>query len=253
MAQEDEAIRTIEEWIGKFEEATGLCEQQLLRLEEAVTLESAMRIAVREVLVNDSIPQRLFDRLTRGRMLWLRSTASGFVAPQDCEQLKERIGMLRQVADQLAPQALRELGASKRQLHIGAGDPGRALRLVFDLMKRARRKLLIVDRFVDEAVFPLIESLSRAVQVRMLGGKLKPAARVICEGYRRSGRKLDFRSGNTIHDRYLVLDGTEVWSLGTSINGLGLKAHTITQITYEAERDKLISEFEGAWRTGAPL
>jgi hypothetical protein len=252
---QEETIRTVEGWIAKYEEAIVQCERQLLRQQESAKLEADMRAAMDVALVKDSTPRRIFERMIREASGWVMVSPTGYAGPTDLQRLGLRLVILRKVAAELAPEAVRQALVTKRQNHIGAGERGDAIALVYRLMKRATSELLVIDQYADDAVFRLFASLDDSVNIRLLGTKprARSAVKTIAEGHQRSGMKLEVRLAETVHDRYLVIDGTEVWSLGASINQLGAKAHDIMEITEEDERKKGIAEFEAAWRAGAPL
>jgi len=248
----DDPVRTIEHWIAKFEEAIRKCERRILPTKEARQLDEDMKKALRSALIKDSAAFHMFNSSIETVPLWI--SAAPYVQPRDCSELGRRVVALREVADQLAPEAFAELAkANKKQYHVGAGEYGRGLRLVYDMMNRATRNLMIVDAYADEKLSHLIESLENDVNIRILGRKPKPAVIAIWKAYRQQGIDVEARSGTTIHDRYLIIDGDEVWSLGASINGCGAKAHTISQIVDKDEREKLLKEFDDAWQTATTV
>ena len=95
-------------------------------------------------------------------------------------------------------------------------------------MSKATTDLPIIDAYADPSVFDFLDGLPPALHVRVLGEhKLSKTVGAILEGYQQEGRKFETRRGNDFHDRYLVIDGSQVWSLG--INGICAKAHTFAR------------------------
>jgi hypothetical protein len=251
---DDEALRTLEEWIDKLEDARDLCRRGLLRSDEPLELETQMQRELRATLPPSGTASRVFELGVRELPLLEHDRPSGKAGVRDGNHLWCRVSLLRDVAEQFGPEALPQTGVEKRQHHIPAGEPGRARRLLYGLMSKAAADLLVVDAYADESAFPYLESLEPALQVRVLGGRrLSPAVKAILEGYQQQGRKFEIRRGSAIHDRYLVIDGAQVWSLGASINGLGAKAHTLSRIDDDAERTKIIAELEAAWLAGTSI
>jgi hypothetical protein len=253
MSDED-AIRAVEQLIEMFEEAIEQTGRSLLRTKEALQLDVEMKRRLYATLPVDSAAYRTFERLSKAEPFWITSTPSGYVAPKDQGYLAKRLAILRAVADQFGPEPLRQAGAEKHQYHVVAGDHGRARRLIFDLMSRAKSDLGIVDPYADETIFPFVESLDPSVVVQVLAGsKPKAVLKTITGGYQASGRKLDMRKTAAFHDRYLIIDGAEVWSLGASINHAGKSAFTISRVSDDAARNKIVADFAAAWSSGAPL
>ncbi len=64
---------------------------------------------------------------------------------------------------------------------------------------------------------------------------------------------MEARSNDQNHDRFLIVDRTEGWHLGASVNGFGKKAFMINKITVGTELARLQGDFEQWWTTGVPV
>lgn len=251
---DDQAIRTIEELTDAYRVAIDQCARRHLLIQEALALDVTFKEKLQAALTPGSPAHREFDRSIRETFHGFVGIPGGYVAVQDVQRFQERLALLGKLAEYLRPGSLPQAGFDKRQHHITAGDLGHARLLLFRLMKEATSDLLIVDAYADESVFDYLDSLADGLRVRVLGErKLSPAVKLILDGYQQQGRLFEARRGKAIHDRYLVIDGMHMWSLGASINGFGSKAHTLTQIVDDVERKKMIAEFESAWSSGTPL
>jgi hypothetical protein len=194
---DDDAIRVVEELIDRFERAIELGRQSLLRTDEAQALIKEMRERVPPALPIDGMAYRTFEQRTSGKggTTWFTTRlGSRYMDPQNIANLTKCLETIRAVADQFGPEALRQASAEKHQYQVGAGDYGRARRLIFDLMSRAKSDLRIVDPYADETIFPFVESLDPSVAVQVLAGsRPKAVLKTIAGGYQASGRKLDMR------------------------------------------------------------
>jgi len=192
----DETIRTLEEWIDKYEWAIEQCERGLLRTPEALGLDVKFARELMLALPPGSTASRIFDRRMHEVPPKPHYTKTGYVDESDCAHPRSRLALLHEIADQFGPETLRQIGIAKRQHHIAAGEYGLARRLVYGLMSKAATDLLIVDAYADEAAFPYLESLAPTIRARVLGGRaLSPAAKVILEGYQRQGGSLRCDAG----------------------------------------------------------
>lgn len=62
---------------------------------------------------------------------------------------------------------------------------------------------------------------------------------------------LSHKQYNPIHDRFIIVDDSNVWQVGTSINGLGKRATTIININ-SPESEDIIKLFNYYWTNPAP-
>ena len=118
-------------------------------------------------------------------------------------------------------------------------------------MRRATQRVDIADPYLDPEVFDYVDSLDASIQWRLL---LKPPAKALFRSQLRTlvdaGRQLASRSDAGFHDRFLTLDGAEVWHLGASLNGVGKKAFMINRVRDAAERARVLADFELWWNRG---
>ena len=52
------------------------------------------------------------------------------------------------------------------------------------------------------------------------------------------------------HDRFLILDASEVWHLGASINSIGKKASMVNKVSDTNEFERFLTDFRTWWSTG---
>lgn len=104
------------------------------------------------------------------------------------------------------------------------------------LIERAKADLFFVDPFLDaDFVSRYLVHAQKAVPIRLLSRERKclatliPAAQALTQ---QNGNPIAVRSYPSFHDRYLIVDGTEMFQTGASFKDGGRTAPTaITQIT----------------------
>ena len=64
---------------------------------------------------------------------------------------------------------------------------------------------------------------------------------------------VEARQASDCHDRFLILDSTSAWHMGTSLNAIGKKAFMINKVADAAELQRLIASFAGWWAKGTPI
>lgn len=125
--------------------------------------------------------------------------------------------------------------AAVRGRFIASGDTLGALGAITKVFATAKSDLLIVDAYADQVVITdFATSAPEAVHIRLLGANkearkasLKPAAER-WQAQFGTARQLSVRvaPAASLHDRLVLVDGADVWSLGQSFNGIAQRSHT---------------------------
>ena len=125
-----------------------------------------------------------------------------------------------------------------------------AKKLLLKTMKRAKKSLAVVDPYLDEEIFDYIESLDISIDICLITGTPKPMFRQLYNALKTKRSNIEAKEYHLCHDRFLVLNGFEVWHLGASINGAGKKAFMISKVVDSDERNRLLSDFNAWWSNG---
>ena len=119
---------------------------------------------------------------------------------------------------------------------IAAGHTLDAYAAVGKVLGTAKSDVLMVDPYADEkAIMEYALLAPDNVSVRLMADAapnkhkktLKPAAEKWVQQFGQA-RPLEVRlaAADTLHDRLIVIDGTDVWALGQSFNALATRSHT---------------------------
>jgi hypothetical protein len=144
---------------------------------------------------------------------------------------------------------------------LPAGKPFDTLISVGKVLDQAKSDVLIIDPYADKAVLEHYAVLApELVRVRLLVSEkykpsLKPAARTWMQQYGVK-RPLEIRIAppRKLHDRHIIVDGTDVWTLGQSFNALA--QHSPTGITKTVDPQTAADKreaYEDIWKTAVPM
>jgi len=253
MISQDDLIRELEEVLKGLEDGAERCRKQLLRIQEAGAIISKTETRVKQLLPPDSDSFRIFEREIRAKPLWWKQTTSGYVETAACRHFEDRIALLNTILDEIAPEFLRRETVAKSQFYFAAGDAYRAKKKLFSIMKTATASIAIVDSYLDDQVFDYIDSLSDTINIRLLTGSSKPIFRTLYSSLKTKRVNIEARKCDDCHDRFIVLNGNEVWHLGASINGFGTQAFMINKVIDETEKMQFLSDLENWWKKGEQI
>lgn len=151
--------------------------------------------------------------------------------------------------------------AGTRGAFVAAGSAFDAFTAVGKVLARAKADILIVDPFADgKALSDFAVQAPEGVTIRILADEkerkttLKPGAENWIKQFSTS-RPLDVRLAphRALHDRLIILDGTEAWSLTQSLNAFAARSPaSIIRMGEEIAAMK-VAAYEPLWQAAQPL
>jgi hypothetical protein len=227
------------------------CEKGLILQAEITTVLRDLDSRARAALPKESDLFRLYDSRMGGVTDYWHVTIGRYVSPTSCRNVGRRIAVIRQVLQEIEPEFLRSEARTPTQLYFQAGEGYRARQGFFRLLRKAAETIDIADPYLGPDVFDFIEVLDPALMIRLLTGTPKPLFVEQLHGFQETRRNVEARSNDRNHDRFIILDGSEVWHLGASINGLGKKACMLNRIASGPELERILADFEAWWTSGS--
>lgn len=114
-----------------------------------------------------------------------------------------------------------------------------AYSLIIDIIKKANRKILIIDNYVDESVLKMLTKKNKMVEVIIITSNKSTIENIDIQKFNKEYPTLKIAKTNKFHDRFIVIDNKEMYHLGASIKDLGKKCFGINKI----EDMKIIEKF----------
>ena len=121
---------------------------------------------------------------------------------------------------------------------LPAGSEFDALRKVERIVESAKRDLVVVDPYSDAVTLDVLAKKRLGVTVRLVcKNRGQPTPTEIAK-FNRQYKGLAVSYSDDFHDRFILVDGAELHSLGSSINCLGRRV-----TTYSTRDRKEVSKF----------
>lgn len=111
---------------------------------------------------------------------------------------------------------------------------------IFDIFSQANNNLIIIDAYASKTILDIIRRLG--ARVTIITGTNSPLSRQDKKKYAAQYNNLQIIYNNTFHDRYFILDNTDVYHCGASVNGIGKKTFSITRVGDKEVCDTLMSK-----------
>ena len=93
---------------------------------------------------------------------------------------------------------------------------------VAKLIKSAKKSIVLFDNYIDESVLMLL-SKNQEVEIRIYTHTFTKQLQLDVKKYNEQYREIEVKSFKDAHDRFLVIDGEELYHLGASLKDLGKK------------------------------
>lgn len=111
---------------------------------------------------------------------------------------------------------------------------------IHEILKTAKKKIIVIDGYADNTILDIIKRLS--VEVVIITKKDNLLTKQDITKYNKQYHNLKVIYDNTFHDRYFIIDNKIVYHCGASINRIGYKTFSINLISDEEVCNSLISK-----------
>jgi hypothetical protein len=144
-------------------------------------------------------------------------------------------------------------GGDCDEYYFSPGQRYDALRTVLGIMRRATVKVLLIDPYMDDAALDLARTLDAGVRVELLTTNNWPMFARLYQALVGQRGEVEARRGTGFHDRFVVVDERDVWTVGSSFNSLGEKATSIHRLRDPSEIEKQLRDVVAWWSRAVPV
>ena len=116
-----------------------------------------------------------------------------------------------------------------------------AYSLIIDIIKKAYKKILIIDNYTDDSILKMLTKKNKNVEVVILTSDKSNIEKIDIQKFNKEYPILKIAKTNKFHDRFIIIDNREMYHLGASIKDLGKKCFGINKIEDTKIIDKIIN------------
>ena len=99
-----------------------------------------------------------------------------------------------------------------------------------DLIKTARKSLLLIDNYVDESVLLMLSKRNPGVSATIYTQKITAQLQLDLDKHNDQYPPINIRTYRNSHDRFLIVDDKEVYHIGASLKDLGKKMFAFSKL-----------------------
>ena len=148
----------------------------------------------------------------------------GFSVNQRIERLEQRVAKTEEKIEFFVQTALPPV-----QGVFFDGQIFDAYRFVSDLIRKAKQTIILIDNYVDDTVFTLLDKRADGVTATIYTKEVGQQLQLDLQRHNTQYAPITIENFNRAHDRFLLIDD-EVYHIGASLKDLGKKWFAFTKM-----------------------
>ena len=118
----------------------------------------------------------------------------------------------------------------KNQKLFFEGQIWDAYNLIINILKKAEKKILIIDNYIDDTILEMLSKKKDGVEVVILTSNNSNISNLDIQKFNKEYPILKLSKTNKFHDRFIVIDNKKLYHCGASLKDLGKKCFAITKM-----------------------
>lgn len=109
-----------------------------------------------------------------------------------------------------------------------------AYKFATDLIRTAKKSLVLIDNYVDESVLLMLSKRNPDVSTTVYTQRITPQLQLDLDKHNDQYPPINMRTYRNGHDRFLIIDDREVYHIGASLKDLGKKMFAFSRLSMPA-------------------
>ena len=109
-----------------------------------------------------------------------------------------------------------------------------AYKFATDMIRSAKKSILLIDNYVDESVLLMLSKRNAGVKADIYTQSVSRQLQLDLQKYNSQYPPISIHTYKKCHDRFLIIDRTDIWHIGTSLKDLGKKMFAFSRLDIPA-------------------
>ena len=109
-----------------------------------------------------------------------------------------------------------------------------AYEFAVNLIKSAKRSLILIDNYVDESVLLMLSKRSDGISATIYTQNINSKLQLDIAKHNAQYPPIHIKTYKNSHDRFLIIDGAEIYHIGASLKDLGKKLFAFSKLNETA-------------------
>ena len=106
--------------------------------------------------------------------------------------------------------------------------------LISDMIKSAKKSIILIDNYVDETVLAMLDKRNKNCTATIYTKKITKQLKLDIEKHNQQYPKIELKKLTTAHDRFLIIDSKTVYHFGASLKDTGKKWFAFSNLEIDA-------------------
>lgn len=138
--------------------------------------------------------------------------------------------------------AIEQKDISPKQGIIYNGQIFDAHVLASKIIRSAKKSIIIIDNYIDDNVLTLLTNRKKGVRAKIYTKSISKRLALDVKKFNEQYGQLDCGELKNIHDRFIIIDGKEMYHSGASLKDLGKKISALSK--FEKESLKILEKLK---------
>jgi len=166
-----------------------------------------------------------------------RYLASNNLLFQRFERIENRLGLHDENFKKIF-EALEDKNKTPEQLIFFNGSYFDAHSFILDIVKSAKKTITLIDGYINDTTLTMLSN-NQEVDITLISHTFSKKLKLDMAQYNKQYKSLKTITNKTFHDRYLIIDGSKVYSIGSSLKDIGHKTFNVNLMSDFCEDDIL--------------
>ncbi|MEA4983729.1 MAG: ORF6N domain-containing protein [Paludibacter sp.] len=138
--------------------------------------------------------------------------------------------------DQTLDNVLKALDKKQSQPEKGIFFDGQmfdAYKFISDLIRKATKSIILIDNYIDDKVLTMFSKRNEGVNLTIYTRQLNKHMALDVEKFNQQYEPVEIIEMKQAHDRFLIIDQTELYHIGASLKDLGKKWFAFSKMNSE--------------------
>ena len=110
-----------------------------------------------------------------------------------------------------------------------------AYQFVSDIVKSAKKSIVLIDNYVDDSVLTLLSKRNKSVEATIYTAAISMQFKLDLKKFNSQYPTINVKTFTKSHDRFLIIDDSIVYHIGASLKDLGKKWFAFSKIELDAK------------------
>lgn len=151
----------------------------------------------------------------------------------------DKIELKQLEADQKFEEIFKALESDKLHSEKGIFYDGQifdAYTFISDIIRSAKISIVLIDNYVDDTVLTLLGKRGQSVTATIYTKNISNQLQLDLQRYNSQYPSIDLHTFAQAHDRFIIIDGTELYHIGASLKDLGKKWFAFSRMDIEVAK-----------------